>query len=171
MRTRASKTRPPATIQIAMPVDVQYAVDAPGVPRKDSIVEWAEAVITSARSGSNGGTDLCVRLVDTDESRQLNASYRNANKATNVLSFPAGLNLPGCDVDVLGDVVICAPLVAIEAQQQHKSVADHYAHLVVHGVLHLCGFDHEDPAEADFMEGLEREILGRLGVADPYRER
>jgi probable rRNA maturation factor len=112
----------------------------------------------------------------------LNDAYRGQNKPTNVLSFPADISLPAGDgvpeaagraektneIKILGDIVICAPVVRREAQDQEKSVHDHCTHMVVHGMLHLYGHDHVDPAEADVMEDLEREILGGFGIADPY---
>lgn len=114
-------------------------------------------------------TDVCIRLVDEEESRTLNRDYRGTDKPTNVLSFPADLRLPEGEGKILGDIVICDPVVRREAQAQGKLAGEHYAHMVIHGMLHLYGYDHEDPAEADVMEDIEREILGRLGIADPYR--
>ena len=110
-----------------------------------------------------------MRVVDDKESQTLNASYRGIDKPTNVLSFPADVDLP--DANVLGDVVICAPIVEFEAAEQNKNVADHYAHMVVHGILHLMGYDHESEGEAEQMEQLEVTILGELGIADPYQVR
>lgn len=114
-------------------------------------------------------TDVCIRLVGEEESRTLNREYRGMDRPTNVLSFPADLVLPDGEGKLLGDIVICDPVVAREAQAQGKLASEHYAHMVIHGMLHLYGYDHEDPAEADVMEAIEREILGRLGIADPYR--
>jgi probable rRNA maturation factor len=100
---------------------------------------WARATLTGI--GESGS--LCIRVVDTEEMVELNSRYRRKQGATNVLSFAADLVAPDSDERLLGDVVICAPVVASEAQQQRKSVTNHFAHLVVHGVLHLCGYDHE----------------------------
>ena len=105
--------------------------------------------------------------MDAKEGRALNRHYRGKDYATNVLSFPADLP-EGVDLPLLGDLVICAPVVAKEAQDQGKPLAAHYAHLTVHGVLHLLGMDHEDEREAEAMEAIEREILADLGLPDPY---
>ena len=108
-----------------------------------------------------------IRVVDEAEGRELNRRYRGMDKATNVLSFP--FQAPaGIDSQHLGDLVICAPVVEREAREQRKSLRDHCAHLVVHGVLHLRGYDHQDEREAEEMEALERRILQQLGIADPY---
>ena len=114
-------------------------------------------------------TDVCIRVVGEAESKSLNGDYRGVDRPTNVLSFPADLTLPDGEGKVLGDIVICDPVVTREAQAQGKLIREHYAHMVIHGMLHLYGYDHEDPAEADVMENIEREILDRLGIADPYR--
>jgi len=114
-------------------------------------------------------TDVCIRLVDEEESRGLNRDYRGIDKSTNVLSFPADLTLPEGEGKILGDIVICDPVVRREAGAQGKPTGEHYAHMVIHGMLHLYGYDHEETAEADVMEDIEREILGRLGIADPYQ--
>jgi probable rRNA maturation factor len=110
---------------------------------------------------------LVLRLVDRSESESLNSRYRGKGGPTNVLSFAADLP-EEVALPLLGDIVICAPLVAEEAAGQGKAERDHWAHLVVHGVLHLLGYDHQDPAEAQRMEKLEVEILNQLGIADPY---
>ena len=115
--------------------------------------------------------ELTVRIVDAEEGQRLNREFRGKDYATNVLSFPAEMpeGLPkGVKFPLLGDLVICAPVVAREADEQGKALNAHYAHLTVHGVLHLLGWDHEDDKEADAMEQLEREILAELGIADPY---
>jgi probable rRNA maturation factor len=125
----------------------------------------AEAVARSNAEPAGPGA-VCVRFVDDEESAALNAAYRGKEGPTNVLSFPAEIDLP--ELRVWGDLVIAAPLVAREARDQGKAVADHCAHLVVHGVLHLLGYDHQDAAEADQFEHLERGVLARFGVADPY---
>ena len=149
-------------------VEVQYAVtstdDDPGSER---ISSWADAVIQ--RMGEGESTEVCIRLVDAEESAVLNSRFRGQNKPTNVLSFGADVSLPESIERYLGDIVICSPVVQQEAGTQNKCLHDHYAHMVVHGMLHLYGFDHADPAEADAMENIEREILSRLGIKDPYR--
>ena len=120
--------------------------------------------------------DLAIRIVDSKEGRALNRHYRGKDYATNVLSFPAevaeGVKLPkGVKMPLLGDLVLCAPVIAREAREQGKPLNAHYAHLTVHGALHLLGWDHEDECDAECMEKLEREILAGLGIDDPYRER
>jgi len=113
-----------------------------------------------------------VRLVDTDEIRSLNREYRRKDKATNVLSFPAAAieGLPTDVAQVLGDVVVCATVVNEEAAEQGKAIEDHWAHMLVHGTLHLLGYDHEADDDAAEMEGIETRILTENGLADPYRE-
>jgi probable rRNA maturation factor len=164
-----------------MPVDVQFAADhdlfkSVGCSVSELIAQWAEAVM--AHGGSKETAEMqpsvCIRIVEKEESQGLNSTYRGKNKATNVLSFPAEIDeaLVGkLDLKPLGDIVICAEVVADEARQQKKSLKDHLAHIVVHGMLHLYGYDHErSVAAADEMEANEREILDRFGVSDPYQE-
>ena len=111
---------------------------------------------------------MVIRVVDEQESRQLNSRYRGKDRPTNVLSFP--FQVPaGVDSDHLGDLVICAELVEREAREQQKKAMDHWAHMVVHGVLHLRGLDHQTEEQAGEMEDLEKEILAGLGIEDPYR--
>tara|TARA_Y100001933_G_scaffold250199_1_gene286081 strand:+ start:6447 stop:6896 length:450 start_codon:yes stop_codon:yes gene_type:complete len=148
-----------------MTVEVQLATAA-DTPGAADIEGWARAALTRA-TGSDDG-EVCVRVVDAGEIRELNATYRGKDAPTNVLSFPADVELP--ETRIWGDVVVCAPVVDQEAADQGKAYADHFAHMVVHGVLHLLGYDHETAAEADVMERLEIEILGRFGVGDPYGE-
>jgi probable rRNA maturation factor len=111
---------------------------------------------------------VCVRVVDEDESRRLNRDYRHRDAPTNVLSFPAAIDLP--DALVWGDVVVCAPVVQREADAQGKPYEGHFAHMVVHGVLHLLGYDHQAAAAAAAMEKLEIRILDGFGISDPYGE-
>lgn len=149
-----------------MPVDVQLAVNCPADISDASLTHWAEQVIR--RMGDDPAVvAACIRVVEEEESKTLNRDYRHKDKPTNVLSFPADIVVPSGE-KVLGDIVICDPVVRQQSQAQDKRVQDHYLHMVVHGMLHLYGYDHLDPAEADVMEDLEREILGGLGVADPY---
>ena len=115
-------------------------------------------------------TEVCIRLVGEAESRRLNNDFRRLDKPTNVLSFPADVSLPDSAARYLGDMVVCEPVVRREATEQDKCVEDHLAHMVVHGMLHLYGYDHVEQGEADVMENIEREILGKVGIADPYRE-
>ena len=140
-----------------MTVDVQIAdLDGSLAPPATELARWAvEARGEDTRS-------LCLRVVGEAEAAALNARFRDRDMATNVLAFPA--EEPG----VLGDIAICAPVAALEARQQDKALADHYAHLVVHGVLHLLGLDHDTPVTAADMESRELEVLGRFGIVDPY---
>ncbi|MGQ4583764.1 rRNA maturation RNase YbeY [Lysobacter sp. F60174L2] len=144
-------------------VSVSYGLPRTGVPAATSFRRW----VAAALDGRIRQADLAVRLVDDREGRALNRHYRGKDYATNVLSFPADLP-EGVKLPLLGDLVICAPVVAREAREQGKRLNDHYAHLTVHGALHLLGWDHEDEREAECMEQLEREILATLGIADPY---
>lgn len=148
-------------------VTVTYAVSRKGVPAAVSFRRWAMAAL----AGRIREADLAIRIVDEREGHALNRHYRGKDYATNVLSFPAELpeGLPeDFHMPLLGDLVICAPVVAREAREQGKSPAAHYAHLTVHGTLHLLGWDHDDDVEAEAMEQLERDILASLGIADPY---
>ena len=157
-----------ATAKVAeITVDLQVASDAGSVPDEGAIRGWIAAALD--RVGQDGVTEVSVRIVDEDEGRQLNQSWRGRDYATNVLSFPAmDEGLPPEVPRPLGDIVICAPVVEREAAEQRKQVSDHWAHLIVHGALHLAGFDHEADADAAEMESLEKEILQAGGVADPY---
>ena len=143
-------------------VDVQNATAYEPLPENEQLVLW----VTFALRGKSD-VELTLRLVDRDESRALNLRYRGQDKPTNVLSFPAGLP-SGLDLPLLGDIVICAPLVDEEAEKQHKSLQSHWAHLVIHGVLHLLGHDHQDEKEAVEMEAIEVDLLASLGFSDPY---
>ncbi len=149
-----------------MAIDVQFAVDIEQPPAAE-LAQAAEAVMRRLDE-KVAVTDVCLRIVDAEESRQLNGTYRGKDKATNVLSFPADVALPDGGTRILGDIAICDAVVRAEAEAQHKSLQAHYAHMVVHGMLHLYGYDHEEPEDADAMEDIEREVLGRLGFADPY---
>lgn len=145
-------------------IGVQYAVELPDMPERDAFRHWARAALAAAeRHGA-----LAIRIVDEAESAALNREWRGKQGPTNVLSFTAVIP-PGVDVAELGDIVICAPVVAREAAQQHKPPAAHWAHMVVHGVLHLLGHDHGDEPDALRMETLETEILASLGFPDPYQ--
>ena len=160
-------TRGPVRLDVA----VGYALPRAGLPSAVSFRKWTAAAL----AGRILEADLAIRIVDAREGRALNRHYRGKDYATNVLSFPAdaaeGVKLPkGVKMPLLGDLVICAPVVAREAKEQGKALNDHYAHLTVHGALHLLGWDHEDGREAECMEQLEREILAGLGIADPYRD-
>ena len=151
----------------SLELSVMAATDWPDLPTNDQFQTWAEAVLDDAHMACS----LDIRIVDEDESRALNDRFRGKDRPTNVLSFPSGLSahmageigyLP------LGDLAICAPLVTTEADEQGRPLADHWAHLTVHGILHLLGHDHEVEEEAEAMEELERKILAGFGISDPY---
>ena len=153
---------------VRLDVAVGYALPRRGLPAAVSFRKW----VAAALAGRIREADLAIRLVDAKEGRALNRHYRGKDYATNVLSFPADLpeSLPeGVRLPLLGDLVLCAPVVEREAREQGKPLAAHYAHLTVHGTLHLLGWDHADDVEAEAMERLEREILAGLGIDDPYR--
>lgn len=149
-------------------IDRQVAVDAPAsdLPDDAALTRWVGAVL--ARLDLDPGSELTVRLVEPDESQALNRDYRGKDKPTNVLSFPFEAP-PGLDdLPLLGDLIICHAVVAREAAEQGKPLTHHYAHMVVHGTLHLLGYDHIEDADADAMEALEREILAGFDIPDPY---
>ena len=148
---------------IHLDVAVNYAAPRAGVPAAVSFRKW----VAAALKGRIREADLAIRIVDEREGQALNRHYRGKDYATNVLSFPAELP-EGVKLPLLGDLVICAPVVAREAAEQGKPVAAHYAHLTVHGVLHLLGWDHEHDKDAEAMEQLERKVLAELGLPDPY---
>ncbi len=156
---------------VSLDVSVGYAVPRAGLPASASFRKWIAAALQSRIREA----DLAVRLVGAREGRALNRHYRGKDYATNVLSFPAEtdeVKLPkGVTMPLLGDLVLCAPVIAREAREQKKPLMAHYAHLTVHGTLHLLGWDHGDDREAECMEQLEREILAGMGVEDPYVER
>ena len=157
---------------IRLDVSVGYALPRAGLPAAVSFRRW----VAAALDGRIREADLAIRIVDAKEGRALNRHYRGKDYATNVLSFPAevaeGVKLPkGVKMPLLGDLVLCAPVIAREAREQGKPLNAHYAHLTVHGALHLLGWDHEDECDAECMEKLEREILAGLGIDDPYSER
>ena len=147
-------------------LSVGYAAARKGVPSSPSFREWVEAALRGAKRRK--ATELSIRIVDAKEGRALNRDYRGKDYATNVLSFPAELP-PGINLPLIGDLVICAPVVTREAAEQGKPARHHWAHMTVHGVLHLLGYDHIEDDEAEAMEALETQILARLGIADPYR--
>ncbi len=145
-------------------VEIQRAADDDMAPDDSNFQRWAEAALEAP----SDDTELVIRIVGPNESQALNTEYRGKKRPTNVLSFPFEAP-PGLEVAHLGDLVICAQVVNDEAAQQGKPAAAHWAHMVVHGVLHLRGFDHIEPAGADAMEAREIAILSDLGIADPYQ--
>lgn len=151
------------TIDPHVELDVQYATPLTPVPSPAQLRAWVKAAIASRRER----VALTVRIVDKEEGLELNRRWRKGKKATNVLAFPC-FGLEAAMPDFLGDIVLCAPVVVRESAAQHKAREAHWAHLVIHGTLHLLGFDHEVPAQATEMEEVERAILHRLGYSDPY---
>ncbi len=153
---RGAERKAPA----ALALEVQYASRLPNLPAEKDLRRWVRAALQRS-------AELTIRIVNAAEGRNLNSAFRGKDYATNVLTFvyndPRGARL-------LGDLVLCAPVVAREAREQGKALAAHYAHLVVHGVLHLSGFDHQRDPQARRMEAREVRILAGLGFADPYAE-
>lgn len=149
-------------------VEVQRADLDDFAPDDDFIRTWVSRALEAA--GASPHAEISVRVVDAGEMRVLNRDYRNKDQPTNVLSFPAGpvAGLPDAEPVPIGDIVVCAEVVGGEAAAQSKPLQDHWAHMLVHGTLHLLGFDHIENDEAAAMEGLEIRILGAYGVADPY---
>ena len=136
-------------------VEVQIAQNNCRLPIEDAYI-WASSAL------ENDQRTLCIRIVGEGESQELNSRFRKKKAPTNVLSFQSEL------VDCLGDIAICGPVVEREAVEQKKTLDDHYAHLIIHGILHLRGYDHIDDRDLEKMEGKEREILKGFGIADPY---
>ena len=150
--------KPVRKLQPTFILSVQYAMAADGLPSRQRMRSWAKAALQT-------DAQVTIRLVGAREGRTLNREYRGKDYATNVLTF----SYP--DIELLtGDVVLCAPVIAKEAHAQGKAIDAHYAHLVVHGMLHLQGYDHENNADAGVMEALEAEIVVGLGYAHPYGE-
>lgn len=150
-------------------VDFQVEFEADNLPDFEQVNLWAQ----SALQGLKDNADLSIVIVGPEESQSLNLEFRGKDKPTNVLSFPFEMpeELIGLDdnmANLLGDLIICAPVVETEAQEQNKPLKSHWAHMVVHGCLHLLGYDHIKDDEADIMENLERDILKRLDIPDPY---
>lgn len=140
---------------------------APGLSIRPSEIElttWVNTVLSEQRQDN---AEMTVRFVDCEEMRQLNKQFRNKDKHTNVLSFPNPMP-PGLRGAYLGDVVVCVPVIEIEATEQDKDPLAHYAHMLVHGILHLLGYDHQSDEDAKVMEGIEVKILANLGFPDPY---
>lgn len=146
---------------MALSIDLQLASAAADIPSAEDFEQWATCALQQPQG------ELTIRIVERPESRQLNLDYRAKDKPTNVLSFPfeAPEHLPS---HYLGDLVICAPVVISEARQQGKSASSHWAHMVIHGMLHLQGYDHDTESQAEKMERLEQQIMANLGYSDPY---
>ncbi len=146
-------------------LDIQIATRSSEIPESRQFQQWVD----QALAGVDGNHEVVIRVVDEAESTQLNEQYRHKHGPTNILSFPFEAP-PGVEIDLLGDLVACAPVIAAEAQQQHKKLEDHWAHIIVHGVLHLLGYDHIEDRDAEEMEALEIEILKHLNIQNPYLE-
>lgn len=153
---------------MAIELDLQQVSQEKQIPTLTLFKQWCDAAILPYQEQA----ELTIRIVDLDEGQMLNSTYRHKDYATNVLSFPS--ELPEALVEIafplLGDLVICAPVVLKEAKEQQKALEAHWAHLVTHGCLHLLGFDHEDDQEALEMESIERQLLMKQGYPDPYQE-
>lgn len=148
-------------------IDLQLAAAFSEIPTLAQFECW----VTAALADRLQSAELTLRIVDEQESAHLNQQYRNKTGPTNILSFPFTQGDDGLEIPLLGDLVICAPLVAAEAKEQGKPAENHWAHLTVHGILHLLGYDHVEDDEAIVMENLETAILQELGYPDPYGDR
>ena len=144
-------------------IEIQTIFKSIGQPDQGQIQRWVDAAL----DGFNQDTEIVVRIVDEQESAELNEQYRLKPGPTNILSFP--VEVPdGIELNLLGDLVVCAPVLEKEALEQHKALTDHWAHIIVHGVLHLLGYDHIDDDEAELMESKEISILNKLNIKNPY---
>ncbi|CAH8219528.1 rRNA maturation RNase YbeY [Vibrio aestuarianus] len=149
---------------MSIELDLQLAVESEqGLPTLNDFSQWLNKAVTPFQTQA----EVTIRVVDVQESQQLNREYRGKDKPTNVLSFPFEAP-PGMEIDLLGDLVICRQVVEQEAQEQNKPLMAHWAHMVVHGSLHLLGYDHIEDDEAEEMESLETEIMLDMGFEDPY---
>ncbi|MCF7354093.1 rRNA maturation RNase YbeY [Vibrio sp. CK2-1] len=149
---------------MAIELDLQIAVEeTTGLPTEAQLQQWLESAITLFQPQA----EVTIRIVENEESQQLNRDYRGKDKPTNVLSFPFEAP-PGIEIDLLGDLIICKQVVEAEAKEQNKPLSAHWAHMVVHGSLHLLGYDHIEDEEAEEMESIETEIMQNLGFDDPY---
>lgn len=145
-------------------LDLQLCIEDDALPSQAQFEKWASKALLS-----ESDMEMTVRVVDAEESQQLNNEYRDKDKPTNVLSFP--FEAPEfVDIDLLGDLVICAPVVQAEAVEQNKRLESHWAHMIIHGTLHLQGYDHINDTDAEKMESLEIKILNELGYNNPYIE-
>ncbi|MGB0833176.1 MAG: rRNA maturation RNase YbeY [Psychrobium sp.] len=146
-------------------LDLQVACDEANLPSEEHFITW----LTAALKESKPDAEVTIRLVEEDESQALNFEYRGKDKPTNVLSFEFDAP-PMVELNLLGDLVICKSIIEKEAVEQEKALFDHWAHMVVHGSLHLLGMDHIEPDQALEMESLEKKILATLAIDDPYRD-
>lgn len=143
-------------------IDIQFAMEDTDIPPREKLEEWAKPALDGMDEYS-----LTIRIVDENEITALNREWRGGNGPTNVLSFPYGddQHVP----DYLGDIVICAPVIGREADEQGKSLDAHWAHMLIHGILHLRGYDHQEKKETEEMEQREISLLGKIGFSNPYR--
>jgi len=149
-------------------VDLQVASDnTQSLPTLTQLQTWVSAAITAGSEQTRDEAELTVRIVDADESQSLNGQYRGKDKPTNVLSFPFQ-NPPGITLPLLGDLIICKAVVEKEAIEQDKQLLSHWAHMLIHGTLHLLGYDHIEQKEAETMERIETNLMIELGYSDPY---
>lgn len=146
-------------------IEIQAVFESEGQPERQQIQLWVDTALADYDRDS----EIVVRIVDEQESADLNEQYRHKQGPTNILSFPADLP-EEVNLDLLGDLVICAPVLEKEALEQNKLLAHHWAHIIVHGVLHLLGYDHIDDNDAELMENKEIEILNKLNINNPYTE-
>ena len=151
---------------MSLMIDLQITVPAEKIPEQEKFQLWADAAGDACTCSNR---ELTIRVTDLEESAELNERYRNKTGPTNVLSFPFE-DPPGVVTEVLGDLVICAPVVQREADEQGKLPEAHWAHMLIHGVLHLCGYDHMEASDANEMEKLETGILAGLGYPPPYED-
>ena len=158
----------PPDCRDSQPVVVQLPEGGEGLPDPERVVAWVQAALAAVPGGAPPG-EVVVRAAEADEVARLNRDFRGKDGPTNVLSFPADMP-EGPWEPALGDLVICPEVVAREAAEQGKTAEAHWAHMVVHSTLHLLGYDHQEAAEAEIMEDLERRILAGLGYEDPYAE-
>lgn len=148
-------------------VDIQNATEYKNLPNQDQLELWINSALSFIKIEENE-VELTIRLVDAEEIQSLNKDYRSQNKPTNVLSFPANYEIPDSSIYFMGDLVICLSVVETEAIEQKKSFEHHLTHMIIHGVLHLLGYDHIIDEEAEEMESLEIEILETLSIKNPY---
>ncbi|MCX2768822.1 rRNA maturation RNase YbeY [Pseudoalteromonas sp. B530] len=146
-------------------LDLQLVCEFENLPSEAQFQLWAEHALTQFREEA----ELTIRIADEHESQELNSQYRGKDKPTNVLSFPFDAP-PGIELPLIGDLIICPQVVYQESIEQEKTFHDHFAHMVIHGCLHLLGFDHINEQDAVEMETIEKQILASLNIADPYRD-
>ncbi|WP_281647126.1 rRNA maturation RNase YbeY [Parendozoicomonas sp. Alg238-R29] len=147
-------------------IDLQVASENGDLPSEEQLTSWASAAVRDERDEA----EISIRIVDTEEGQELNNQWRKKDYATNVLSFPSDLPAE-LELPLLGDLVICAPVVEREAKEQQKTITSHWAHMVIHGTLHLLGYDHIEDDEAEAMEALETRIMKNLGYDSPYEDK